>query len=218
MPVLFLSSYRKVILNHAISKHISLGFFLQLRSCNCKVKIDHHSKFSNLSNWKEEAWKKSGLQRDSNPWPPRYWCDALPTELWSYTLGARSIYWVHIFPCSELMWNIYEIIHICTAMCNCFTYYYMYMLWSQDHSFYVESCGPVNHPSFNYNVYSNVLFREWYWKVLFGLLFCWILSTSSSTLLLLTLSFCCGRTVSDLRQLKRKVHGKVIASIILVKG
>ena len=25
----------------------------------------------NLSNWKEEAWKKSGLQRDSNPWPPR---------------------------------------------------------------------------------------------------------------------------------------------------
>ena len=24
-----------------------------------KVKYDHHSKFSNLSNWKEEAWKKS---------------------------------------------------------------------------------------------------------------------------------------------------------------
>ena len=29
-----------------------------------KVKCDHRSKFSNLSNWKEEAWKKSGLQRD----------------------------------------------------------------------------------------------------------------------------------------------------------
>ena len=28
-----------------------------------KVKGDHRSKFSNLSNWKEEAWKKSGLQR-----------------------------------------------------------------------------------------------------------------------------------------------------------
>ena len=164
-----------------------------------KVKCDHRSKFSNLSNWKGEAWKKSGLQRDSNPWPPRipvrcstnwamkphigskvnllssylpvqwnhvkyiwnnsylycgsrwkwsviiavnfpikatgkekpeknqgfngirthdlreYRCDALPTELWSHTLGARSIYWVHIFPCSEIMWNIYEIIHICTA-------------------------------------------------------------------------------------------------------
>ena len=24
-----------------------------------KVKNDHHSKFSNLSNWKEEAWKKN---------------------------------------------------------------------------------------------------------------------------------------------------------------
>ena len=59
-----------------------------------KVKNDHRSKFSNLSNWKEEAWKKSGLQRDSNLWPPRYRCVALPTELWSHTLGARSIYWV----------------------------------------------------------------------------------------------------------------------------
>ena len=37
-----------------------------------KVKRDHRSKFSNLSNWKEEAWKKSGLQQDSNPWPPLY--------------------------------------------------------------------------------------------------------------------------------------------------
>ena len=42
--------------------------------------------------------KKSGLQRDSNPWPPRYRCDALPTQLWRHTLGARSINWVHIFP------------------------------------------------------------------------------------------------------------------------
>ena len=35
------------------------------------VKSDHRSKFSNLSNWNVEAWKKSGLQRDSNPWHPR---------------------------------------------------------------------------------------------------------------------------------------------------
>ena len=60
-----------------------------------KVKSDHRRTFSNLSNWKEEAWKKSGLQQNSNPWPPRYRCDAPPTELWSHTLGARSIYWVH---------------------------------------------------------------------------------------------------------------------------
>ena len=55
-----------------------------------KVKNDHRSLFSNLSNWKEEAWKKTGPQRDSNLWPLRYRCDALPTELWSHTLGANS--------------------------------------------------------------------------------------------------------------------------------
>ena len=54
---------------------------------------------------------KSRLQRDSNLWPPRYLCDALPTELWSHTLGARSIYWIHSPVRSEMMWSIYEIIH-----------------------------------------------------------------------------------------------------------
>ena len=90
-----------------------------------KVKSDHRSRFSNLSNWKEEAWKKSGLQRDSNPWPPRYRCDALPTELWRHTLGARSIYWVHIFPCSEMMWSLYEIIHILYCGWSLFTFIYI---------------------------------------------------------------------------------------------
>jgi len=28
-----------------------------------KVKDDHRSKFSNLSNWKEEAWKNQGFNR-----------------------------------------------------------------------------------------------------------------------------------------------------------
>ena len=32
-----------------------------------KVKSDHRSEFSNLSNWKVEALKISGLQRESNP-------------------------------------------------------------------------------------------------------------------------------------------------------
>ena len=62
--------------------------------------------------------KKSGLQRDSNPWPQRYRCEALPNKLWSYTLGARSIYWVHIFPCGEMTWSLYEIIHSCAAGCR----------------------------------------------------------------------------------------------------
>ena len=78
-----------------------------------KVKCDHRSKFSNLSNWKERAWKKKKIRASTGFEPmtsAKYRCDALPTELWSHTLGARSIYWVHIFPCSEIMWNVYEII------------------------------------------------------------------------------------------------------------
>ena len=47
-------------------------------------------------NWKEEAWKKSELHRDANQWSAQYRCDAVQTELWSHTLGGRSIYWVHI--------------------------------------------------------------------------------------------------------------------------
>ena len=34
-----------------------------------------------------KARKKIRLIRDSNPWPLRYWCSVLPTELWSH-LGA----------------------------------------------------------------------------------------------------------------------------------
>ena len=64
--------------------------------------IDRRSYTHNLSSCETKAWKKSGLQRNSNPWPPRYRCVALPTELWSHTLGARSIYWVHI---SREEWN-----------------------------------------------------------------------------------------------------------------
>ena len=88
----------------------------KVKSNQKRVKSDHRSKFSNLSNWKEEAWKNQGFNgiRTRDLCDNR--CDALPTELWSHTLGARSIYWVHIFPCSEMMWSLYEIIHICTAV------------------------------------------------------------------------------------------------------
>ena len=81
-----------------------------------KVKSDHRSKFSNLSNWKEEAWKKSGLQRDSNPWPPRYRCDALPTELWSHTLRARSMITLHFHLQPQYK---YELFHINFTSFHC---------------------------------------------------------------------------------------------------
>ena len=81
-----------------------------------KVKSDHRSKVSNLSNGKEEAWKKNqgfnGIRtRDLRDTGAMLY--QLSYE--DHTLGARSIYWVHIFPCSEMMWSLYEIFHICTA-------------------------------------------------------------------------------------------------------
>ena len=56
-----------------------------------KVKSDHRSKFSNLSNWKEEAWKNQGFNgirtrdlRDTG---------AMLYQLsYEATLGERSIY------------------------------------------------------------------------------------------------------------------------------
>ena len=71
---------------------------------------NHHSKFSNLSNWKE-AWKNHGFTGIRTR---EYQCDVLATELWSFTLGARSIYWVHIFlwgvKWCEVLYGIY--IHV----------------------------------------------------------------------------------------------------------
>ena len=80
-----------------------------------KAKSDPRSKFSNLSDWKEEAWKKLRLQQDSSPWPVR--CST-NWAIWRHTMGGRSIYWVYIFPYSEMMGILYEIIHICTAVLN----------------------------------------------------------------------------------------------------
>ena len=47
--------------------------------------------WSNLSSYTNEAQKTFwGLQRDSNPWPPRYRCDALPTSYQWSLAGSRS--------------------------------------------------------------------------------------------------------------------------------
>ena len=89
--------------------------------CGCRWSEVWSSQYiSNSSNWKEEAWKKSGLQRDSNPWPPRYRCDALPTELWSHTLGAHIAWignilrWSHFTSSTSAaqIWIISYILHI----------------------------------------------------------------------------------------------------------
>ena len=55
----------------------------------------------NLSNCEREAWKKKKkfrLQRDSNPWPLRYRCSALPTELWSHNCWEQVNFSGSIMP------------------------------------------------------------------------------------------------------------------------
>ena len=51
-----------------------------------------------LSNCEREAWKKFRLQRDSNPWPLRYRCSALPTELWSHNCWEKVNFSGSIMP------------------------------------------------------------------------------------------------------------------------
>ena len=60
--------------------------------------------------------EKSGLQRDSNPWSPRYHCNALPTELWNHTLiycddhsSLSSTTAVQIWIISYILHNKYSV-------------------------------------------------------------------------------------------------------------
>ena len=59
--------------------------------------IDHRSYIHNWSSREIKAWKKFRIERDSNPWPLRYRCSALPTEL-SSQLGAGHIVIAHNIP------------------------------------------------------------------------------------------------------------------------
>ena len=76
----------------------SSQLYTQLEQLTCEIK----------------AWKKFRSDRDSNPWPLRYRCSALPTELSS--LWELHILWVHNIPVEieECKW-IYERSYIWTA-------------------------------------------------------------------------------------------------------
>ena len=51
-----------------------------------KVKSDHRSKFSNLSNWKEEAWKNQGFNGIRT-------CDLRDTGAMLYQLSYEATHW-----------------------------------------------------------------------------------------------------------------------------
>ena len=91
-----------------------------------KVKNDHRSKFSNLSNWKEEAWKKQGFNGIRTR-------DLRDTGAMLYQLSYEATHWERgqviefISPVrSEMMRSMYEIIHIWTAAMIILHFIYMY--------------------------------------------------------------------------------------------
>ena len=81
-----------------------------------KVKNDHHSKFFSLSKWKEETWKNQGFNGIRTR-------DLRNTGAMFYQLNYETTHWERAqfiefkSPVrSEMMWSIYEIIHIWTAV------------------------------------------------------------------------------------------------------
>ena len=77
-----------------------------------KVKNDHGSKLSNLSNWKEEAWKNQGFNEIRTR-------ELRDTDAMLYQLSYEATHWERgqfiefISPIrSEMMWSIHETILI----------------------------------------------------------------------------------------------------------
>ena len=74
-------------------------YFYYVDTFVCKWRHERSSRLiRNLSNCEREAWKKFRLQRDSNPWPLRYRCSALPTELWSHNCWEQVNFSGSIMP------------------------------------------------------------------------------------------------------------------------
>ena len=77
-----------------------------------KAKNDHRSKFSNLSNWREEAWKNQGFNGIRT-------CHLRDTGAMLYQLSYEATHWergqfIEFISSmrSEMMRSIEEIIHI----------------------------------------------------------------------------------------------------------
>ena len=72
-----------------------------LRSCEAALAVA-----------KKAQKKKMMLQRDLNPWSPRYRCDALPTELWSL-VGSRScVSSIYTRYMKRMTWCLYDKDHM----------------------------------------------------------------------------------------------------------
>ena len=98
----------KQLQHHATSTDFALKnltiFKFEPTTSNMKVKNDHCSEFSNLSNWKEEAWENQGFNGIWTRDLCEYQCDALPTELWS-KVNLLSSYVLEEWNGVKYIWN-----------------------------------------------------------------------------------------------------------------
>ena len=89
-------------------------FLIIVDNCTMLWRYERSSRLiRNLSNCEREAWKKFRLQRDSNPWPLRYRCSALPTELWSHNCWEQVNFSGSIMPLRVIQ---HYIDWVCTAV------------------------------------------------------------------------------------------------------
>ena len=98
-----------------------------------KVTNDHRSKFSNLSNWKEEAWKNQGFNGIRSR-------DLRVTGALLYQLSCEATHWERgqfiefISPVSsEMMWIINEIFHF-LLIASSFQLLKLEKIYCDDHS------------------------------------------------------------------------------------
>ena len=79
-----------------------------------KIKSDHRSKFSNLSNWKEEAWKNQGFNgiwtrdlRDTGAMLYQLRNEATHWERGQFIefISSRAVKWCEVY----MKWFIFEL-------------------------------------------------------------------------------------------------------------
>ena len=88
--------------NHIFELRIKNTSESDLRSC--------------LSSCKESPETIRMLQRDFNPWPLWYRCDALPTELWSLAGSRSSVSSIYTGYMKRMIWCVYDRNHIVYAL------------------------------------------------------------------------------------------------------
>ena len=102
----------------------SLTYFLQMNTwkiiCfNCgetfEGMIYHRSYAHNLSSCEIKAWKKFRPEWDSNSWPLKYRCSAVPTKLSSH---LRASHVIHLPPVyyELIMWPTFSWLDTCTSV------------------------------------------------------------------------------------------------------